>query len=100
MQTAAVCERVIDGHPELEAMLRDCGVVGITVAMGRGDGSRVRVKANHTTTVLQLKQHIASLSAPGLAFSLRGGFPPKPLEDESLSLKDANLLNETIVQST
>ena len=35
-----------------------------------------------------------------MAFSLRGGFPPKPLADESLTLKDANLLNETIVQSS
>ena len=49
--------------------------------------------------VLQLRQHIATLSPPGMAFSLRG-FPPKPLADESLTLKDANLLNETIVQSS
>ena len=50
--------------------------------------------------ILQLRQHIATLSPPGMAFSLRGGFPPKPLADESLTLKDANLLNETIVQSS
>ena len=33
------------------------------------------------------------------AFTLKGGFPPKPLDDESLTLADAKLLNETIVQS-
>lgn len=48
----------------------------------------------------QLRGHIAALSPAGLVFSLRGGFPPKPLTDESRTLAEANLLNETIVQST
>jgi len=44
------------------------------------DGSKAVIKANHTHTVDQLKRHVASL-APGVAFSLKGGFPPKPLEE-------------------
>jgi len=71
-----------------------------TLQVRLADGSRKMIKANHTHTILQLRGHIASLSTPGLSFTLRGGFPPKPLSDESLTLKDANLLNETIVQST
>ena len=64
------------------------------------------IKANHTHTVDQLKRHVASLApgtadtlsrggfravsfstllftllAAGVAFSLKGGFPPKPLEE-------------------
>jgi len=62
------------------------------------DGSRKLVKANHTHTVLQLRTHISTLS-PGLTFTLKVGFPPKPLPDEQLSLADAKLLNETIVQT-
>jgi len=62
------------------------------------DGSRKVVKANHTHTVLQLKKHIATL-APGVAFSLKGGFPPKPLADDldALTLADAKLLGESLV---
>ena len=64
------------------------------------------IKANHTHTVDQLKRHVASLAPgtadtlsrgwppasaslhhlftlldSGVAFSLKGGFPPKPLEE-------------------
>ena len=60
------------------------------------DGSRKVVKANHTHTVEQLKQHVATL-APGVAFTLKGGFPPKPLDDDALTLADAKLLNEALV---
>ena len=60
------------------------------------DGTRKVVKANHAHTVAQLKAHVATF-APGVAFTLKGGFPPKPLEDDSLTLADAKLLNESIV---
>ena len=76
----------------------DANAPTTTLQVRLADGSRELVKANHTHTILQLRQHIATLT-PGVAFSLRGGFPPKPLEDESLPLADAKLLNETIVQS-
>ena len=55
-------------------------------------------KANHTHTIDQLKKHVATF-APGVAFTLKGGFPPKPLADGSLTLADAKLLNESIVFS-
>lgn len=80
------------------ALVVDEAAPTTTLQVRLADGSRVRVKANHTHTILQLRGHISTLT-PGKAFSLKGGFPPKPLSDESLTLKDANLLNETIVQS-
>jgi len=70
-----------------------------TLQVRLADGSRKIVKANHTHTIAQLRSHIMTLT-PGVGFNLKGGFPPKPLADESLSLADAKLLNETIVQST
>jgi len=84
---------------EAAALVVDEGAPTTTLQVRLADGSRVRVKANHTHTILQLRGHISTLT-PGVAFSLKGGFPPKPLSDESLTLKDANLLNETIVQSS
>ena len=62
------------------------------------DGSRKVVKANHTHTLRQLKGHVATL-CPGVAFDLKGGFPPKPLTDDDATLADAKLLNESIVVS-
>uniref|UniRef100_A0A7S2CLB9 ubiquitinyl hydrolase 1 n=1 Tax=Haptolina brevifila TaxID=156173 RepID=A0A7S2CLB9_9EUKA len=81
-----------------EALVLDEGAPTTTLQVRMGDGSRKIVKANHTHTVAQLKAHVATF-APGVSFSLKGGFPPKPLEDDSLSLADAKLLNESIVFS-
>jgi len=62
------------------------------------DGSRKIVKANHTHTVLQLRQHIAFLCAPGLTFTLLSGFPPKPIDkDGADTLEAAKLLGESLV---
>ena len=87
------------GPTDAAALVLDESAPTTTLQVRLADGSRKVIKANHSHTILQLRQHIATLT-PGVSFTLRGGFPPKPLEDESLSLADAKLLNETIVQST
>jgi len=61
------------------------------------DGSQKVVKANQSHTVLQLHNHIATLT-PGVAFSLSAGFPPKKLTEMGQTLAEAGLLNETIIQ--
>ena len=71
---------------EAQPLTLDESAPTTTLQVRLADGSRKMVKANHTHTVLQLRQHIATLT-PGVSFSLRGGFPPKPLADESLTLK-------------
>jgi len=86
------------GPTEAAELTVDPSAPTTTLQVRLADGSRKIVKANHTHTVLQLYNHIATLT-PGVAFTLRGGFPPKPLEDKGLTLADAKLLNETIVQS-
>ena len=87
------------GAVDAQELTLDGSAPTTTLQVRLADGSRKIVKANHTHTVLQLRQHIATLT-PGVTFSLRGGFPPKPLTDETLTLADAKLLNETIVQSS
>merc|ERR1719263_1489578 len=62
------------------------------------DGSRKIVKANHTHTVLQLRAHMATLT-PGVTFTLATSYPRKQLTELELTLADAKLINETIVQS-
>jgi len=69
-----------------------------TLQVRMADGKRKLVKANHTHTLAQLKAHVATF-APGVAFTLKGGFPPKPLTDDAVTLADAKLLNESIVFS-
>jgi len=70
-----------------------------TLQVRLADGSRKVVKANHTHTVLQLRSHIATFLAPGAFFTLKGGYPPKPIVDDTLTLADAKLLGDTILQS-
>eukprot|EP00316_Scyphosphaera_apsteinii_P001357 CAMPEP_0119311772 /NCGR_PEP_ID=MMETSP1333-20130426/23818_1 /TAXON_ID=418940 /ORGANISM="Scyphosphaera apsteinii, Strain RCC1455" /LENGTH=300 /DNA_ID=CAMNT_0007316243 /DNA_START=39 /DNA_END=942 /DNA_ORIENTATION=+ len=62
------------------------------------DGSRKVVKANHTHTVQQLLQHVATLT-PNMAFELSTTFPRKKLTEPDKTLVEAELLNQTIVQS-
>jgi len=62
------------------------------------DGSRKVVKANHSHTVLQLRQHVATLT-PGISFELSTTFPRKKLTELDSTLAQAQLLNETVVQS-
>lgn len=83
---------------EPQELTLDLAAPTTTLQVRMTDGSRKVVKANHTHTVLQLKQHIATL-APGVAFTLKGGFPPKPLIDDldALTLADAKLLGESLV---
>ena len=69
-----------------------------TLQVRMADGKRKLVKANHTHTLAQLKAHVATF-APGVAFTLKGGFPPKPLTDDAATLADAGLLGESLVFS-
>jgi len=81
-----------------EELTVDPGQPTTTLQIRLHDGSRKIVKANHTHTVLQLRQHVATLT-PGVSFSLATAYPRKELTEMELTLADAKLLNETIVQS-
>lgn len=83
---------------EAQELTVDTGQPTTTLQVRLADGNRKIVKANHTHTVLQLRMHIATLT-PGIGFTLKGGYPPKLLDADDLTLADAKLLNETIVQS-
>ena len=62
------------------------------------NGKQAVQEFNQDHTIADLKSFCA-LAAPGKAFELRAGFPPKPITaDDGQSLKDANLLNETVIQ--
>jgi len=68
-----------------------------TLQIVLADRKRVKETANQDATVLQLYQHIMSLT--GLAgFELLSGFPPKPLTDPNQTIKEAGLLNGSITQ--
>jgi hypothetical protein len=94
-----VAQQAREACPSEELTL-DPAAPTTTLQVRMADGSRKIVKANHGHTILQLRNHIATFTPGGPNFTLKGGFPPKPLEDVSLTLADAKLLNETIVQST
>ncbi|XP_054161465.1 NSFL1 cofactor p47-like [Oppia nitens] len=64
------------------------------------DGSRLVVKLNITHTIADIR-HFICTSRPiysAQSFGLMTTFPNKELTDETLSIKDANLLNASIVQ--
>jgi len=61
-------------------------------------GKQVVQEFNQSHTILDLRAFCAG-GAGDKPFELRAGFPPKPITaDDGQTLKDANLLNETIIQ--
>jgi len=62
------------------------------------DGSKLMVKLNHTHTVADLRAHIEASKPSGKPFELRTIAPPTVLDNDTLTLKEANLLNAALVQ--
>jgi UBX domain-containing protein 1 len=65
-----------------------------------GNGQRMVAKFNHTHTVADIRRYI-NASDPAMGqrdYTLQSSFPPKPLSDETQSLKDANLINSVVIQ--
>ncbi|KAI8783953.1 NSFL1 cofactor p47 [Biomphalaria glabrata] len=70
------------------------------VQLRLADGKRMVLKLNNTHRISDIRQHIIACY-PQYAhgnFSLMTTFPNKDLQDESLTLEQANLLNAVIVQ--
>jgi len=81
-----------------EELVVDASQPTTTLQIRLHDGSRKVVKANQSHTVLQLRQHVATLT-PGISFELATTFPRKKLTELEQTLAEAELLNQTIVQS-
>jgi len=67
------------------------------------NGNMTTISVNHQTTVQQLAEHIKSLSSLplGIEFNLKdqGSFPPRILSQLDQTIKQANLLNGSVLQS-
>ncbi|CAK9004598.1 unnamed protein product, partial [Durusdinium trenchii] len=59
------------------------------------DGTRKAQEFNEDHTVGDLRAFCAQCVG-GEAMTIMGGFPPKPITDDSLTLKDAGLLNAAV----
>jgi len=63
------------------------------------NGTRLVQKFNHSHTILDLKMFVSAKCGQNLGeFRLLTTFPSKELLEDGLSLKDAKLLNTSIVQ--
>ncbi|XP_067136989.1 LOW QUALITY PROTEIN: NSFL1 cofactor p47-like [Centruroides vittatus] len=64
------------------------------------DGSRMVLKMNHTHTVGDIRRYIVTARPQYSAslFALLTAFPSKELNEDSITLKDANILNSAIIQ--
>jgi len=71
-----------------------------TLQIRLADGTRIRQQFNHTHRISDIRTAIYNQSPQHTSrdFALMTTFPNKELSDESLTLKDANLLNSQVVQ--
>ena len=65
------------------------------------DGSKIKIKLNHTSTALHLAAAVGSgsLATSPSGFALSGGYPPKDISgsDLSKSLQELSLLGAAII---
>lgn len=69
-----------------------------TLQIRFSDGSRKKATFNHTHTIADVKQYIDSINNTSRPYILKTSFPNKEYRDESMTLKDANLLNAVVIQ--
>jgi len=98
MKSGADTSKSSSDAPTAAQLSVDEGKPATTLQIRLHDGSRKVVKANHSHTLLQLVQHIATFT-PGVAFELGIAFPRRTLTDQESTLEQLGLLNETLVQT-
>ena len=91
----AVNKDATDGRPEVD---ESNPTTNLQIRFHNGE--RATLKLNMTHTVGDIHSFVFAAAPVEGEYRLVTGFPPKPLDNESLTLADAKLLNETIVQST
>ncbi|KAI8061144.1 hypothetical protein BC940DRAFT_310413 [Gongronella butleri] len=69
-----------------------------TLQIRLADGTRLVGKFNHTHTVGDVRAYIDSQRPGQNNYVLQTSFPVKPLQDNSVTLKDAGLLNSVVIQ--
>ncbi|KAI9594076.1 hypothetical protein BDF19DRAFT_414791 [Syncephalis fuscata] len=69
-----------------------------TLQIRLADGTRLVSKFNHTHTIGDIRRFINAARIDNRNYILQTTFPPKSLTDDSISIKDAGLLNAVVVQ--
>ncbi|CAH0714901.1 unnamed protein product, partial [Brenthis ino] len=97
---AAGADRDANARAAQRAVRLDDAAPATTVQFRLADGSRLTGRFNHTHTVADLMQYV-SRAEPAYqlqSFALLTTFPSTELTDHTQTLKDANLLNTTLLQ--
>eukprot|EP00455_Lapot_gusevi_P031390 TRINITY_DN3401_c0_g1_i3.p1 TRINITY_DN3401_c0_g1~~TRINITY_DN3401_c0_g1_i3.p1 ORF type:complete len:122 (-),score=38.13 TRINITY_DN3401_c0_g1_i3:184-549(-) len=95
--SSGVASMVSFGHAVPRAIEVDEKQPTTTLQLVLHDKRRLRQKFNTSHTVLDIYQHVMHESGQP-AFDLLGGFPPKPLNDPSISIQDAGLAGSSLTQ--
>jgi hypothetical protein len=75
------------------------GAPAAAIQVRLADGRKLVVKLTPAHTVLDLQRVAAGAHATGgKPFVLKGGFPPKPLEDPGLTIEAAGLAGSAVTQ--
>lgn len=72
-----------------------------TIQVRLGDGSRTRMQLNQETHTIADIRRLINAGNPGMAsrqYVLVAGFPTKELTDESITIKDADLMGSVVTQ--
>lgn len=77
----------------------DASAPTTSVQLRLPDGSRAVLKLNQGHTVADLRAHAATLTPAGRRFELALAMPRQKLADDGVSLKEAGLLNATVLVS-
>jgi len=90
--------KVVGGQVHGKKLEIDSSAPTTTIQVRLHNGQKLIIKANHTHTVAQIREHVEAECPVGKPFELRTTYPPQALSNDSLTVKDAGLLNAAIVQ--
>ncbi|KAI8898746.1 hypothetical protein BC833DRAFT_588488 [Globomyces pollinis-pini] len=82
--------------PSSISVNNDLPITSIQVRLG--DGTRLIGRFNHVHTVLDLRRFVQASRPDSRSFVLQTAMPTKVISDDTLSLKDAGLLNSVVIQ--
>ena len=67
-----------------------------TIRVTLFNGQQTTLELNHDHTVAEIHTFVMSVAPTAGSYQLMSGYPPKPLADPSMTIKNANLLQANV----
>jgi UBX domain-containing protein 1 len=85
---------------DIQAPVVDEAQAVTTLMIRTHAGKKIKLKVNHSTSMMELAAMIYELTGPSASFVLSAGFPPADIKDSLQSVKEAGLVGAAVTQKS